>query len=197
MGKLEIFRAYIPICVSYFSIYNACYRGLCLKICKENYECGKWSPVVNEYLKIICRYLESFITILSTSFQKCNLNILRCLCWPDLSLINSYSGQLLFLWPSFEYTTFRISCSFSTPFLCCCCCCLVTELCPAFAMPWSIAHQAPLSMGLPRQEYWSELPFPPAGDFPTQGSNACLLCWQVDTLSLSYLGGPTPLLCKI
>ena len=31
---------------------------------------------------------------------------------------------------------------------------------PLFATPWSIAHQAPLSMGFSRQEYWSGLPFP-------------------------------------
>ena len=32
------------------------------------------------------------------------------------------------------------------------------------ATPWTTAHQAPLSMGFPRQEYWSELPFPSPGD---------------------------------
>ena len=30
--------------------------------------------------------------------------------------------------------------------------------------PWTIAHQAPLSMGFSRQEYWSGLPFSPPGD---------------------------------
>ena len=35
-----------------------------------------------------------------------------------------------------------------------------------FATPWTVAHQAPLAMGFSRQEYWSELPFPPPGDFP-------------------------------
>ena len=35
-----------------------------------------------------------------------------------------------------------------------------------FATPWTIAHQAPLSMGLSRQEYWSGLPFNPPGDLP-------------------------------
>ena len=39
-----------------------------------------------------------------------------------------------------------------------------------FATPWAIAHQAPLSMGLFRQEYWSRLPFPPAGDLPDPGT---------------------------
>ena len=34
-----------------------------------------------------------------------------------------------------------------------------------FATPWTIAHQAPLSMGFPRQEYWSGLSFPSPGDF--------------------------------
>ena len=33
-----------------------------------------------------------------------------------------------------------------------------------FETPWTVAHQAPLSMGFPRQEYWSGLPFPPPGD---------------------------------
>ena len=32
--------------------------------------------------------------------------------------------------------------------------------------PWTIAHQAPLSMGFPRQEYWSGLPFHPPEDLP-------------------------------
>ena len=33
-----------------------------------------------------------------------------------------------------------------------------------FVTPWTIAHEAPLSMGFSRQEYWSCLPFPPPGD---------------------------------
>ena len=38
-----------------------------------------------------------------------------------------------------------------------------------------VAHRAPLSMGGPRQEYWSGLPFPPREDIRTQGSNPCLI----------------------
>ena len=34
----------------------------------------------------------------------------------------------------------------------------------SFATPWTVAHVAPLSMGFPRQEYWSGLPLPPPGD---------------------------------
>ena len=35
--------------------------------------------------------------------------------------------------------------------------------------PWTIACQAPLSVGFPRQEYWSELPFPSPVDLPDPG----------------------------
>ena len=35
-----------------------------------------------------------------------------------------------------------------------------------FVTPWTVAHYAPLSMGFPRQEYWSGLPFPSPGDLP-------------------------------
>ena len=37
------------------------------------------------------------------------------------------------------------------------------------AAPWTVAGQAPLSMGFPRQEHWSGLSFPPPGDFPDPG----------------------------
>ena len=39
----------------------------------------------------------------------------------------------------------------------------------SFVSPWTIACQAPLSMGFPRQEYWSGLPFPSPGDLPNPG----------------------------
>ena len=41
---------------------------------------------------------------------------------------------------------------------------------PQFVSLGAIAHQAPLSMGFPRQEYWSGLPFPPPGDLPDSGT---------------------------
>ena len=45
----------------------------------------------------------------------------------------------------------------------------------SFAAPPTVAHQAPLSMGFPRQEYWSGLLCPPPGDLPKLGSNPSLL----------------------
>ena len=40
----------------------------------------------------------------------------------------------------------------------------------SFAIPWSVTRQAPLSMGFPRQEYSSGLPFPSPGDLSDTGS---------------------------
>ena len=45
----------------------------------------------------------------------------------------------------------------------------ITNLRPTLATPWTIAHQASLSMGFPRQEYWSGLPFPSPGELPHPG----------------------------
>ena len=39
----------------------------------------------------------------------------------------------------------------------------------SFATLWTVAHQAPLSLGFPRQEYWSGLPLLPPGDLPDPG----------------------------
>ena len=56
-----------------------------------------------------------------------------------------------------------------------------------FAAPWTASCRAPLTVGFSRQGYWSTVPFPPQGIFPTQGSNlrsSRLLRWQVDSLHL-------------
>ena len=46
---------------------------------------------------------------------------------------------------------------------------LVTKLCLTLVTPWTVAHQAPLSMGFSRQKHWSGLPFPSPGDLPHPG----------------------------
>ena len=38
-----------------------------------------------------------------------------------------------------------------------------------FAIPWTVAYNAPLSMGFSRKEYWSGLPYPSPGDLPNPG----------------------------
>ena len=58
-----------------------------------------------------------------------------------------------------------------------------------FVTLWTVAHQAPLSMRFPRQDYWSGLPFPPLGDLPDPGIELSLLHWQ-ETLLMSHLQSP-------
>ena len=58
-----------------------------------------------------------------------------------------------------------------------------------------VAHQAPLSMGFSREEYWSGLSCPSPGDLPNPGiepASVVSLCWQVDSLPLRHLGSPPP-----
>ena len=52
----------------------------------------------------------------------------------------------------------------------------------AIAARWTEARQARLSMGLPRQEYWSGLPFPSPGDLPDPGIEPGSPTLQVDSL---------------
>ena len=91
-------------------------------------------------------------------------------CWPSVCLLrkNVYSGLL---------ACESINCS-------------VTSY--SFAIPWTIDHQIPLSIGFPRQDYWSRKGFPFLlwRIFPTQESNPGLLhCSQI-LYHLSYQGSP-------
>ena len=60
----------------------------------------------------------------------------------------------------------------------------------SFATPWTIACQAPLSMGFPRQEHWNGLLFLSPGDLPELGIEPAPSAWQVDSLPLSHLENP-------
>ena len=58
-----------------------------------------------------------------------------------------------------------------------------------FATLWTLAHHAPLSMGISRQQYWSGLPFPPPGDLPHPGiepASPASPALQADSLLLSH-----------
>ena len=57
----------------------------------------------------------------------------------------------------------------------CCCACVLSRV-RLFVTLWTVAHQAPLSMGFYRQEYWSGLHFLLQGIFLTQGLNPHFLC---------------------
>ena len=52
-----------------------------------------------------------------------------------------------------------------------------------FVTPWTVAHQAPPSVGFSRQEYWSGLPFPSPGDFSNPGIELRSPALQTDALA--------------
>ena len=56
-----------------------------------------------------------------------------------------------------------------------------------FATLWTVGHQAPLSMGFPRQEYWSGFPFPSPGDLPDPGIEHRSPALQADALGSGNL----------
>ena len=61
---------------------------------------------------------------------------------------------------------------------------------PTLATPWTVVCQAPLFMGFPRQEYWSELPFLSPGDLPDPGIKPGCPALQEDSLSTEPPGKP-------
>ena len=71
-------------------------------------------------------------------------------------------------------------------------CCLVAKSCQTLLQPHGLyaARQAPLSMGFPRQEHWSGLPFPSPGIFLTQGLNLGLQHCRQILYHLSHQGSP-------
>ena len=66
--------------------------------------------------------------------------------------------------------------------------CHVRVVSNSFVTPWTVPCQAPLSIGFPRQEYWSGLPFPSPRDFPNPGIKPSSPASQGDSLPLSHQG---------
>jgi len=74
----------------------------------------------------------------------------------------------------------------------CVCVCMLNHV-QLFALPWTVACQAPLSMGFSRQEYWSGLPFPSPEDLPDpeiKPTSSMSPVLQTDSLPLHHVGSP-------
>ena len=85
----------------------------------------------------------------------------------------------------------RNNCWYTSLSVCVCVCmcvCLVAKSCPTLATPWTVTHQAPLSMGFPRQESWSGLSFPSPGDLPDLGIEPRSPALQADSLPTELWG---------
>ena len=62
--------------------------------------------------------------------------------------------------------------------------CVHVQLFQSYLTLWTVAHQAPLSIGFSKPEYWSGLPFPSPGDLPTPGIKATSPALHVDSLPI-------------
>ena len=65
----------------------------------------------------------------------------------------------------------------------------VAQWCPTLVTPWPVTWQSLLSVGLPKQENWSGLPFPSPGDLPNPGiepMSPVVPALQADSLPLSH-----------
>ena len=69
-------------------------------------------------------------------------------------------------------------------YVCVCVCAQLLSHIQLSATPWIVAHQAPLSMGFSRQEYWSGLPFPTPGDPPDPGLVVIICQLHLSSLSM-------------
>ena len=67
---------------------------------------------------------------------------------------------------------------------------VVTKSCPTLVTLWTVACQAPLSLGFSRQEYWSGLPFPSPGNLPSPGIEPKSAALQADSLPSEPPGKP-------
>ena len=67
---------------------------------------------------------------------------------------------------------------------------LVTKSCLTLVTPWTVACQAPLSMGFSRQEYWSGLPCPSPEDLPDLGTEPRSPTLEADSLLTEPIGKP-------
>ena len=64
----------------------------------------------------------------------------------------------------------------------------------SFVTPWTVAHQAPLSMGFPRREYWRGLPFPSSEYLPDPGIEPLSLALADEFFATEPPGKPTEII---
>ena len=104
-------------------------------------------------------------TAVRTSWARHYIWMQKILAFPHFSLSSTQTFTSQFL------VSLKVSTSVSLVCLCCCChcCCLISKLSNSLCTPWTVAHQAPLPMRFPRQEYGSGLPFPSPGHLPKPG----------------------------
>ena len=131
---------------------------------------------------------------------KALLNIQRYQRGPQAGILGKWCENFVVRIAPAERKFHRSSCFLSVLFIAiysevlatCVCvpvCSQSLSLIQFLAAPWTVAHQAPLSMEISGQDYWNGLPFPPPRDLPDPGINLHLLLllhWWVDSLPVHH-----------
>ena len=124
------------------------------------------------YVKVCQNYLQVTLMRPLSKWNKFSKSLYFSLSFhPACTILTTVEGENL--WPPKQMSYSQIQVNGN-------CCCFPLSCILLFVTPCTLAHQAPLSMDFPRQEYWSGLPFLTPGIFMTQGFNPHLLhCRQI------------------
>ena len=113
---------------------------------------------------------------------------LKTAAWKELEHCRDCQGEGSATWKQFRRKIYQRS-----PCRICCAVLSCPVLSDSLWAPWTVVHQAPLSVGFSRQGYWSGLPCPPPGDLPNRGIEPRSSALQADSLPLSCVGSPLSL----
>ena len=133
---------------------------------------GKLASAQKTNEKLLASAYASFQTVPSTSFMTFPPFLGRA----GVTELGKMTGQIRLVagWRHSSSASLTSTWASACPSSMCCsrCSCVhgrSLSCVPLFATPWTVACQAPLSMGFPRQEYWRRLACPPPGDLPDPG----------------------------
>ena len=146
-----------------------------------------------DFFPVICSLQLLFTKLTFSTFKFSDLNVPQGIKMMPTIILDMYfmrfkkhSPSSKTPWESAENVTYEF---FFLPL-----CVLVSGHVWVFATLWTVACQAPLSMGFSRQEHWSGLPFPSPGDLPDSGFEPALQsllpCRQI-LYHLSHQGSPS------
>ena len=112
---------------------------------------------------------------------------LKTAAWKELEHCRDCQGEGSATWKQFRRKIYQRS-----PCRICCAVLSCPVLSDSLWAPWTVVHQAPLSVGFSRQGYWSGLPCPPPGDLPNRGIEPRSPTLQADSLLSGPPGKPHP-----
>ena len=124
---------------------------------------------INSYI-LVCLTLTLQTSQMATAYMDTHFYLLTILYNPMLFL-----ARLPLLWLDFSPFLFLPLTLALSGFILLCTHLVLSN---SFETPRTVAHQDPLPMGFPRQEYWTGLPFPSSGALPGPGSKLCLLHYK-------------------